>query len=312
MYGPGAFVKNYLTLLSEGRAADALVVPGVSIDSAVLEAAGIDPSASDALLRRAALAPLSDIEITSEKTEGDVTLVTATYSAGGVGGSTTFAVSQNGWDGLAPSWKFDETPLGMINLKVNGSMTFSINGFTVDKRQVSASGVDAIATDPVPMLVFAPGLYSVAVDTAVSTAKGTAVLADAPLTPVDLEVQSEPTPEFVRVVQEKVNSFLTNDCASQQVLQPTNCPFGLTVQNRIASVPQWEMTSLPVISIEPNGADWMIPTVDATATVTVEMQSLYDGSTWERVEEVPFRMNALVQMTPDGQASITITGVDTE
>ena len=45
----------------QGRAADALAVPGVPIDSADLDAAGLPITASEALLRRAALAPLTDV-----------------------------------------------------------------------------------------------------------------------------------------------------------------------------------------------------------------------------------------------------------
>ncbi len=310
VYGPGAFVEKYLTLLSEGRAADALVVPGVSVDSTELEEAGIDPTASDALLRRDALAPLSNIEIVSERTDGDLVLVTASYTAGGVNGTTTFAVQENGWEGLAPGWKFARTPLGVIDLTVFGSMSYSINGFTVDKRQVSIDGVDAIPSEAIPMLVFSPGLYSVAVDTAISTASGTAVLADVPLTSVPVVVQTQPTPEFVEVIQERVNDFLVTQCASQQVLQPTNCPFGLTVENRIANLPTWTISQLPAITVAPDGSNWLIPEVSAVATVTVEMKSLYDGSTWERVEDVPFTMRGAIRMTPDGQASISISAVE--
>ena len=310
VYGPGAFVENYLTLLSEGRAADALVVPGVSVDSVELEEAGIDPGASDALLRRDALAPLTNISIVSERHDGDLVLVTASYTAGGVDGTTTFAVEANGWEGLAPGWKFARTPLGVIDLTVFGSMSYSINGFTVDKRQVSVDGIDALPSDAIPMLVFSPGLYSVAVDTAISTASGTAVLADVPLSSVPVVVQSQPTPEFVDVIQERVNDFLINQCASQQVLQPTNCPFGLTVQNRIADLPTWSISQLPAIAVAPDGSDWRIPEVGAVATVTVQMQSLYDGSTWERIEDVPFAMSGTIRMTPDGQASISISAED--
>lgn len=310
VYGPGAFVEKYLTLLSEGRAADALVVPGVSVDSVELSDAGIDPAASDALLRRDALAPLTNIEIVSERSDGDLVMVTASYTASGVDGTTTFAVQRDGWEGLAPGWKFARSPLGVIDLTVYGSMTFSINGFALDKRQVSVDGPDAMPSDAVPMLVFSPGLYSVAVDTAISTASGTAVLADVPLTSVPVTVQTQPTPAFVTVIQERVNDFLVTQCASQQVLQPTNCPFGLTVENRIASLPVWSITQLPTITVAPDGSDWRIPETSAVASVTVEMKSLYDGSVWERVEEVPFTMNGSIRITPDGQASISISAVD--
>ena len=59
-YGPSAFVTRYLELLSTGHAADALHVPGVAIDRATLEEAGITGTPSEAMLRSAALASLTD------------------------------------------------------------------------------------------------------------------------------------------------------------------------------------------------------------------------------------------------------------
>ncbi|MEL4881637.1 hypothetical protein AAEH85_22050, partial [Shewanella algae] len=85
-----------------------------------------------------------------------------------------------------------------------GSMQFSVNGFEIDKRQVSVDGVDADPSAPVPLLVFSPGLYSVAVDTPMSTTPGVAILADSPLTDVPVEVQAQPTEQFVSVVQQRV------------------------------------------------------------------------------------------------------------
>lgn len=46
LYSPTAFVLRYLDLLSDGRAADALAVPGVDLDAAELEAAGLASTAS--------------------------------------------------------------------------------------------------------------------------------------------------------------------------------------------------------------------------------------------------------------------------
>jgi hypothetical protein len=80
--------------------------------------------------------------------------------------------------------------------------------------------------------VFSPGLYSISVDTPVSSSPGVAVLSDTPQAEVPVDIQTQPTSTFVDVVQERVESFLTA-CTTQQVLQPTGCPFGLQVQNRI-------------------------------------------------------------------------------
>ncbi|BDV32338.1 hypothetical protein Microterr_29980 [Microbacterium terricola] len=309
-YSPTAFVQHYLDLLAHGRAADALTIAGVAVDSTDLDAAGLDPDASDALLRRAALASLDDIEITEERVEGDTAFVTVDYTAGGYPGRTTFEVARDGMIGVVPAWRFATSPLAVLDLTVQGSMAFDVNGFELDKRQVSPEGVDADPRAPLSMLVFSPGAYAVSVDTAVSATPGVAVLSDSPFTDVAVEVQAEPTDEFVAVVQDRVSEFLSS-CATQQVLQPTGCPFGYFVEDRIASLPAWEITDQPRVSVRADGADWKIPSTEGVARISVQIQSLFDGTIREVVEEVPFVVTGAISILPDGAASIQVTGVDT-
>lgn len=309
-YGASAFVVRYLDLLADGRAADALAVPGVAMDAAALEAAGL-PAASDALLRRAALTTLTDVETESEVVEGDVTRVTISYRAGDVDGRTTFEVRQDGWIGVAPSWRFATSPLAVVSLTVRGSMQFAVNGFEVDKRQVSAAGADVDPLAALPMAVFSPGLYSVSVDTAMSATPGAAVLADAPGVDVDVDIQAEATEEFVALVQQRVEEFLSA-CATQRVLQPTGCPFGLQVRNRIVDEPAWSIVQQPQIAVSPDGAGWRIEPADAVAHVDVDIRLISDGSLREVAEDVPFRIAGTITVLPDGTASIQVSGANAE
>lgn len=304
-YGPSAFVVRYLDLLSSGRAADALRVPGVAIDRDTLEKAGIDPTASEAMLRHAALAPLTDIEVESEKAVDGGTAVTVSYEASGHPGTSTFLVEQDGWAGVTPNWRFTTSPLAVVDLTVLGADQFAVNGFEVDRRQVSAAGPAAETADPLPLLVFTPGLYSVTVKTPIATADGHGVLADTPLAVTPLEVQTTPTAEFTEVVQQQVEQFLT-DCAAQEVLQPTACPFGLRVTNRISSPPEWSITKQPTITVTPDGGQWQIPPTDAVSHIDVDIVSLFDGSVKELSEDVPFQVNGTIVILPDGKASIRI------
>ncbi len=309
-YSPTAFVERYLGLLAQGRAADALAITGVSVDSAELEAAGLPATASDALLRPAALATLTDIEIVSEETtDAGTTLVTASYHAGAFPGRTTFEVQRDGWLGVAPTWAFVKSPLALVNVAVKGSMTFDVNGFSLDKRQVSPEGVDADPLKPVALLVFSPGIYSVSVDTPISATRGVAVLSDSPMANVPVELQAFATPQFVATVQERVEEFLTS-CATQEVLQPTACPFGFFVQDRIVSPPAWSITSQPTVSVVPDGAGWRIPAAEAVAHIEVGIRSLFDGSIRDVAEDVPFTVTGSIAVLPDGTASITVGGPD--
>jgi hypothetical protein len=310
-YSPTAFVERYLGLLAEGRAADALAIAGVSVDSAELEAAGLPATASDALLRTAALATLTDVEIVSEEmTDTGTTLVTASYLAGAFPGTTTFEVQRDGWVGVTPTWAFVKSPLALVNVAVKGSMTFDVNGFSLDKRQVSPEGVDADPLAPVALLVFSPGIYSVSVDTAISATRGVAVLSDSPMANVPVELQAFATPQFVETVQQRVEEFLTS-CATQEVLQPTACPFGFFVQDRIVSPPAWSITSQPTVSVVPDGAGWSIPAAQAVSHIEVGIRSLFDGSVRDVAEDVPFIVTGSIAVLPDGTASITVGGPDT-
>jgi len=304
-YGPSAFVGRYLDLLSNGRAADALRLPGVAIDHSILEDSGISPTASEALLRQASLAPLTEFEIESEETSDGVTSVTVSYVAGGHPGTSSFQVAQDGWEGITPSWRFTQSPLAAVSLDLLGADHFAVNGFEVDRGQVAAAGAEANPAEALPLLVFTPGLYSITVDTAISTSPGVSILADSPLTQTPVEVQTEPTEEFISVVQTRVEEFLT-ECTTQQVLQPTACPFGLEVSNRIDAPPVWSIATQPTVSVEPDGAQWKIPPTDAVAHIEVDIRSLFDGSVEHVSEDVPFQVNGTIAILPDGSASIRV------
>ncbi|MFC0198373.1 hypothetical protein ACFFIR_15990, partial [Microbacterium arthrosphaerae] len=309
-YSPSAFVERYVELLAEGHAADALAVPGVAVSSAELEAAGLPASASEALLRSAALAPIGDVRVVSEEQDGDVTRVTIEYEARGYDGRTTFEVERDGSIGLAPTWRFATSPLAVMNLGVTGSMAFDVNGFEIDKRQVSPDGADADPLAPVSLLVFSPGLYSVSVDTAISATPGVAVLSDSPFRAIPVNLQAQPTEEFLSVVQEKVEEFLTT-CTTQQVLQPTACPFGFFVQDRIDSLPTWSIVQQPTVAVEPDGAGWSILPGEAVAHIEVDIRSLFDGRVRAVSEDVPFIVTGQIDVRPDGKVSIVVTGPDT-
>jgi len=310
-YSPGAFVERYIGMLSAGHAAEALTVPGVAVDSAALQAAGLPATASEALLREAALGSLSGVRVVSEEGDDEITRVTVEYEAGGHPGRTTFEVERAGSIGIAPTWRFATSPLAVLDLVVKGSMVFQVNGFEIDKRQVSVDGADADPLDPIPLLVFSPGLYSVLVDTAISATPGVAVLSDSPFRDISVEIQAEATEEFVAVVQEKVEEFLSA-CATQEVLQPTDCPFGFVVQDRIDSLPQWALTEQPTVALEPEGDGWRIVPSEAVARIQVDIQSLFDGSISNVSEDVPFLVTGSISVLSDGTATIVVSSPDTQ
>ncbi|MFL0565257.1 hypothetical protein ACH0CG_05840 [Microbacterium sp. 179-I 1D1 NHS] len=310
LYSPTAFVLDYLHLLADGRATDALRLPGVSASSSELAAAKLPADASGALLRANALSRLTDVEPVSETTDADgTTTVTVTYRVGGHSGTTTFEVERDDDGALLPRWRFAESPLAVIELEVRGSMQFEVNGFSVDKRQVSPDGDGADPLDPLPLLAFSPGLYSITVDTAATTSPGVAVLSDTPLAEIPVSFQAQPTEKFIGVVQQEVDDFLAQ-CATQKVLQPTGCPFGYYVRNRIVEPPSWKIEENPVVTLEPDGAGWAITRTQAVAKIDVQIRSIFDGSIYDVEELVPFFLTGKITILPDGTASIAVSAAD--
>lgn len=307
VYSPSAFVQRYMDMLASGRAADALQVPGVSVDLSIRKDTDIHATASEVLLRTAALAQLTDYDVTSERLKDGVYRVSADYRVGGVRGSSTYQIVQDGWVGVVPNWRFARSPLAEIELTVRGADVFKVNGFELDRRQVSERGADAQPLEPLHLLVFTPGVYSVTVDTPIAATPGVRVLADTPLAHTPIDVQAQPTAKFTGLVQQKVGEFLTA-CATQEVLLPTACPFGLEVSNRLAdgTLPQWSISKQPAVTVVPDGANWRIPPTDAVAHIVVDIKSVFDGSVRKVSEDVPFQIDGTISILPDGTASIRV------
>lgn len=205
-WGPGAFVERYIARIAVGDAAGALQMPGVAPEYSDLDDIHRG-QASEALLRSATLtSSIDDVRVVDETTGDDGSVsVEIAYTLDGSAGRMTFRVERDGFDGLVPSWRFEVPPLSVIDVTVRGSWRFSVNGFEMDKRQISPAGTDADPLDPVSVLAFTPGNYAVAVDTAATTASPTNVTAASPLGIVPLDVQTVPTDELIDVVQESVD-----------------------------------------------------------------------------------------------------------
>ena len=165
--------------------------------------------------------------------------------------------------------------------------------------------MDADPSEPIDLLVFSPGIYSVSVDTQISSTRGVAVLSDSPFTAVPVRVEAAPTPEFTDLVQTRVEEFLIS-CAEQEVLQPTACPFGYVVEDRIVSPPVWSIAQQPEVSLVPTADGWAIAPAPATAHIDVDIRSLFDGSITRVSENVPFEVTGTITVLPDGSASILI------
>jgi hypothetical protein len=113
-----------------------------------------------------------------------------------------------------------------------------------------------------------------------------------------LRLQIRPSLALIDTTVDAVESFL-NDCVAQAVLQPVGCPFGVSIDDRVIGTPQWQILDYPVVELT-LGADraaWSMSAQGGVAEVTIEVQSLFDGTLSTSVETLDFDVYGIVRGT---------------
>lgn len=310
-WGPGAFAERYVETIAAGDASGALAIPGVTPEFAELEE--IDRGyASEALLRSAALvSEIDDVRVVDDVAtvtgDREVHVVTLEFTLDGESDQMVFRVERDEGDGLVPAWRFETSPLAVIDLTVRGSWRFSVNDFEIDKRQISPAGVDAEPLDTISLLTFSPGVYDVSVDTAATSAPAEEVRATGLLEKIPLDIQTVPTRELTNVVQSSVENFLDETCTTQSVLQPGDCPFGYDASWGIAQPDiEWSIATYPRTALVPDGDDWRVSSTSGVAHISLSVLCYSNGAVIPVDEDVHFTMIAEVDVRDDGGVHITI------
>ena len=145
-----------------------------------------------------------------------------------------------------------------------------------------------------------PGVYRVDHTSTYLRARAVDPVADTPGSSVAATLEVLPTEAFREQITAQVHEHLT-ECATQGVLFPTACPFGRPIPNRVVSTPGWSIVELPDLTVEPGAAfgTWLVPPADGVAHLTVDVQSLFDGSISTLDEDVPFAASYLVTIGAD-------------
>ena len=272
VYSASGFVSAYVGALQRQDAAGALELADVEL------AEGIDSS----LLTRDAMTELDDVEIVGDATAPDGThQVTVSYTVEGAAGTTTYSLERDGSHfGLFPRWSFAQSPLSTLFVSVLGDQRFTANGTEL---------VTTAAGEPSGYAVFAPGAYVLDHETHYLESDPVRVPVDRAGVNVPTAVTARANQTFVDEVGVQVRQIL-DDCTTQRVLQPTGCPFGETIRNRILDLPEWSMTSYPAVDLDPTDqiGVWTMPVTDGVAHLEVDIQSLFDGSVESLDQDVPF------------------------
>ena len=186
-------------------------------------------------------------------------------------------------------WRFAQTPVANLEFSVIGDNRVSVNS---TELAITRLGV------PPRVRVLVPGHYEASLETEwLQSQVAVATVVDVgSVSPLRLRL--EPTPRLLDTTTDAVEQFL-NECVDQTVLQPVGCPFGVTVDDRVVGTPDWTILDYPEVSLTLSGdrASWSMVASGGVAEVTIQVQSLFDGTIEERVNDISFRMTGLVRGT---------------
>lgn len=192
--------------------------------------------------------------------------------------------------GFIPNWQFVDAPVAIVAVSADQHGVIRVNDRTV---HLPAPGVARELEVLVPSRVTA-----FVIDPLLTVTSATGRVDGG--TRLTLEVRVQPSATLVRAVRGEVEGFVV-DCAAQRVLQPTGCPFGFVVTDRVVGAPLWHASNEVEVTISPSGEPgrWRL---DATTEVSIDVtvQRLRDGTLRDLSETVPVNIEGQVVLTAQG------------
>jgi hypothetical protein len=309
LYGAAAFVERYLDAIARDDIVSAEATPGVRLDPADLAGAGLPEDTSTAMLRSGVIeSGPEDVRVLADEPTGDegARSVTVSYRLESSIVETTFEVRPiEPLYGVLNRWEFATSPLTVVQVTAAHNPLFTVGSLTLDTR-ANKSGDELLAfTQQAPYLAIAPAAYEFGYESTLLEAVPSDVVTT-PGTPAEVTVDALPTQEFVDRVQAKVDEFLVDQCASQPVLKPAGCPFGVDVDDRVVTEPAWTIIESPVVTLVPGEAVFEMPPTPGVARVTFEAQSLFDGSFYVFEQDEGFTLALDARVRPDGSIAIQL------
>lgn len=197
--------------------------------------------------------------------------------------------------GIVPQWSFTTPPVRSVEVGVDQHDEFLVND---ERLAAAAAGETARVTGFVPALLEI-GIADPYLDAASVRVRLTGAA------PRVVVLEAQPTARLERGVLQEVEAFLA-DCVEQEVLQPTGCPFGRTIDDRVLGLPQWQLVSDPILTLTPSSTPgtWEVRAL-AEVGLRVTVQRLFDG----RISDVDTTLTATVTgdvVMRDGMPRLTI------
>jgi hypothetical protein len=271
-----------------------------------LESSDYGLAASKAGLARAPqILPLATDSLDNPRVVGTSSLPTgelviqAEYELGGKTESTVFVITQGEpilW--FFDTWRFSRQPVASLQFAVIGDHRVTINDTQLD---VGNLGVPPRTT------VFVPGIYSSTLETEwVQAEPGVSTMTEVGA-PASVRLVVSPTSGLMETTMNALEAYL-DGCVDQAVLQPAECPFGVSISDRVVGVPQWTILDYPSVELKLSAdrASWTMVAEEGLAEVTVQVQSLFDGTISEFRDTETFTVVGIVRGTTTDQPVLNL------
>lgn len=271
-----------------------------------LESSDYGLAASHAGLTRAPqILPLASEALENPRIVGTSSLPTgelviqADYELGDDTHSTVFVVTGGEpilW--FFDTWRFSRQPLANLQFAVIGDERVSVNGTDLD---VGDLGVPPRTT------VLVPGIYSSSLETEWVQAEPVVSMMTEVGAPAGVRLVVSPTSTLMENTTGALEAYL-DGCAAQAVLQPAECPFGVSISDRVVGAVQWTILDYPEIDLRLSAdrATWTMVAESGVAEVTVQVQSLFDGSITEFRDTEEFDVVGVVRGTSTDQPVLNL------
>ncbi|QAY72695.1 hypothetical protein ET445_04380 [Agromyces protaetiae] len=307
LYGASNFVERYLNAIADDEITAAAATPGVALSPDALAALGLPPNVSTAMLRSGVVADgPADVQIVSNEAHDDGShTVVASYRLGESIEQTTFEVSPiEPLYGVLNRWRFAQSPLAVIDVTAAHNPFFTVGTLELDARALKTGDELSAFTQTASYLAIAPAAYDFTYESDLLVAEPVHVVAGAS-GHVAAVVDAQPTPAFVDRVQTQLDGFLQN-CATQVVLQPTDCPFGIEITDRVVGDANWSIAAMPVVTLAAGETAFEMPQTAGVAHISVDLQSLFDGEFYTEDRDVSFTVALDASVKSDGSISVQL------
>lgn len=296
VHSPAGVVQGYLDALARHDARSALAIEGVLPP-------GVE--GGQGLLTGRALGRIDGIRIVDDaELEPGLHRVTAAFRLAGrdAAGPGTEELrrdfllrrGERSWL-FFDRWGFAESPLETVRIAVEHDRRFTANDQPVVNPAIDAG-------EEADYLVFSPGLYRIDLET--EYLRGEAVELVVAGAGGRVALGLEPTPAFAERIDAEVAAHL-EACATQRVLQPSGCPFGRFLTDRLTDEPEWRIVAPPSFAVISAEDGWRTRTAKGVAHLRVGLQAIFDGSRTVYDQDVPFEVSYRIDFAADGSLTLT-------